>query len=722
MKSIGSITGVMAICACVFVGRSVGAEADRPGDSWGFDAIQRGVTAPPPKKPQRGRSPWVATDKVFGNIPGEARDTLYGNFEQVDGVRGQALKFDGLTTKVVRKADQAASIGPHVTFEAWIAPQEFSLNQTAIINSAEGHDTGYFFGIGDQGHLLLQASIGGQWQTCKSDVRLPLHCWSHVAGIVDSKEGLTLYMNGKPVGSNPVKGAFTPSRGIDTWIGMSLMKQAPIPRKDTDPAMLGWMVFDGLMDELRVHAKALSADEVHASYEALKPGEVRVLQHRKMPSGPKHGKRFGAFYTRLNYSPQWENQWRVGDRADVVVTFEDPRANFVFWRGTSYIPHWVTQNDIWYNNQFVERRGGSDGCIGCVEPMSDKKCRFSHVRVLHSSPARAVIHWRYAPVGLKHKHPYVDPYTGQGDWVDEYYTIYPDLTGVRSITLHSTAIDEFTDWQEAIIVHPPGRMPEDNIKATALSIGNLNGEVVDYTWPETSKARKLPNLPSESCIQMVNLKSEVSPFMIVPPATNVRISLFRGSGPNSMFRHWNHWPVAHGMSSTTPAFDASKPSHTSLTSWKNWKLYRSTDNSRTHLMLHGVTNKECGDLTGLAKSWISPAKATVVSGNYRNAGFDQEQRAYVVERIGPGKADALQLQLAASVDAPLVNPALVLKDWPAGATARVEVAGRKLTAKDIKLGVEPELEGHNLVVWLRLESVEPIDLKITPANLELGSD
>ncbi|MHC5119743.1 MAG: sulfatase family protein, partial [Planctomycetota bacterium] len=352
----------------------------------------------------------------------------------------------------------------------------------------------------------------------------------------------------------------------------------------------------------------------------------------------------------------------VGDRADVVVTFEDPRANFVFWRGTSYIPHWVTQNDIWYNNQFVERRSNTDGCIGCVEPMSDKKCRFSHVRVLHSTPARTVIHWRYAPIGLKHKHPYIDPYSGQGDWVDEYYTIYPDLVGVRSITLHSTAIDEFTDWQEAIIVHPPGRMPEDNIKATALSIGNLKGEVTDYTWPETSKLRNLMNVPARGCIQVVNLKSDVSPFMIVPPTDKIRISLFRNHGPNSMFRHWNHWPVAHGMSSTTPAFDASKPSHTSLTSWKNWQLYRSTDNSRTHLMLHGVTDKECKDLAILGKSWILPAKAEVVSGNYRSDGFDMEQRAYVVELQNPDKADALHLKLDANDRSPLVNPAIVVKN------------------------------------------------------------
>jgi hypothetical protein len=280
--------------------------------------------------------------------------------------------------------------------------------------------------------------------------------------------------------------------------------------------------------------------------------------------------------------------------------------------------------------------------------------------------------------------------------------------------LYSTEIDGFTDWQEAIIVHPPGRMPEDNIKDTALSIGNLKGEVTHYKWPETSKVRKLQDIPSQGCIQIVNLKSEVSPFMIVPPTNNIRISLFRGHGPNSMFRHWNHWPVAHGMSSMTPAFDASKPSHSSLTSWKNWELYRSTDNSKTYLMLHGVTEKGCKDLAELGKSWISPAKAKVVSGNYRSAGFDKEQKAYVVELQDSDKADALHLKLDANPDSPLVNPAIVVENWPENAKAKVEVVGRKLNPLDIKIGIEKEIDGNNLVVSLKLETSEPTEIRIKP--------
>ena len=202
--------------------------------------------------------------------------------------------------------------------------------------------------------------------------------------------------------------------------------------------------------------------------------------------------------------------------------------------------------------------------------------------------------------------------------------------------------------------------------------------------------------------------------MIVPPSPEVKVQKFRGHEPHSIFHQWNHWPLSQGRSSTTPAADASKPSHTSLTVWRDWELHRSTENSKTHLMLHGMTDKGVKDLIGLAKSWNSPAAMNVVSGNCRNGGFDKEQKAYMVELPDPRQADLLRLKFDANPDSPLVHPAVVVKNWPADATARVEVNGRTLNADDIRLGLEHGLEGSNLVVWLGLETAKPIEIKIWP--------
>jgi len=99
-----------------------------------------------------------------------------------------------------------------------------------------------------------------------------------------------------------------------------------------------------------------------------------------LPSGPAGPGRFGAYYARLKYSLEWDKPWRVANHPDVVVQFDDGGHKFVFWRGTSYIPCWVSDAGVWYTNEFVERRGHhSPNTEGCVEPMSDKQCRFSRL-------------------------------------------------------------------------------------------------------------------------------------------------------------------------------------------------------------------------------------------------------------------------------------------------------------------------------------------------------
>jgi len=140
---------------------------------------------------------------------------------------------------------------------------------------------------------------------------------------------------------------------------------------------------------------------------------------KELPRIPDGQKSFRAYYTRLNYTKEWEQKWRVGEFADVLVTFDSSDIGFVFWRGTNYIPHWITENGIWYNNQFVERRSwGVVGTSGCVEPLSDKQCRYSHVRIIENNEARKIIHWRYAPVDVEYNHPFIDSVSGWYDWVD----------------------------------------------------------------------------------------------------------------------------------------------------------------------------------------------------------------------------------------------------------------------------------------------------------------
>ncbi len=286
----------------------------------------------------------------------------------------------------------------------------------------------------------------------------------------------------------------------------------------------------------------------------------------RLPSGPEGPGEFGAYYTHLKYDPEWDADWRVGDHPDIVVQFEDGGHKFVFWRGTSYIPAWVTSNGIWYTNEFVERRDShSPNTNSIVEPMSDKQCRYSQVRIIESNPARVIIHWRYAPVDVTYEHPFIDQETGWFDWVDEYYTIYPDASGVRKITAQSSGLNKWMEFQESIVINQPGTLPHENIESGAVSVANMDGQHITYFWDENGGPAFDENPPLANILR-INLKSDLKPYALVAPPQefNNLITSYQGHGRNSIFNWWDHWPVSQDALDGRGARSAARPSHSSL--------------------------------------------------------------------------------------------------------------------------------------------------------------
>ena len=97
--------------------------------------------------------------------------------------------------------------------------------------------------------------------------------------------------------------------------------------------MPAWFSLDGILDELKIHPRALRPEQVAAAFAAIRPATEPDLPSRKLPSGPDGPGRFGAYYTRLKYCDEWDALWRVGPDPDVVVRFDNAAARVVFWRG-----------------------------------------------------------------------------------------------------------------------------------------------------------------------------------------------------------------------------------------------------------------------------------------------------------------------------------------------------------------------------------------------------
>ena len=93
--------------------------------------------------------------------------------------------------------------------------------------------------------------------------------------------------------------------------------------------------------------------------------------------------------------------------------------------------------------------------------MQDRHCRFSHVRIIENTPARVVVHWRYARVSAYNNTWNVDPKTGWELWIDEYYYIYPDASAIRKVSWKKGTLGDTFQLQETLALLHPGQAVSD---------------------------------------------------------------------------------------------------------------------------------------------------------------------------------------------------------------------------------------------------------------------
>ncbi len=656
-------------------------------------------------------------DESGGELAAEqahrADGTVTGNYLRVPGVSGNALRLDGETSGVAVK--RSTLPGPFAAFtaEAWIAIDAYPWNWAPIADQRDEEKSGFLFGLDSFGHLGLQAEIGGVWQVLTASEQLPLKKWVHVAATFSQNAGMALYVNGKPVESKKTAGSFLPAAGAGLLIGRA--RYPMLPAQWIHPEFKVSYSFDGILDELSLFDQALSAEQVAAEYSRVHAPEGDALPYQRLPSGPPGAGPFGATYATLKYDELWDAPRRVGRDSDVVVRFDDSPVRFVSWQGTSYIPAWVTENGIWFTDEFVETYGPANCPAGQdCEPMSDKQNRYAHVRILENTPARAVLHVRYGQCEVESylcAHP--DPLTGWTDSADDYYTVYPDEVAARNTVAWSSSLKQAPEFQETIIINPPGNRPEQDIENDALTFVNMKGETHTYSWLIPPKEI---TEPAGTNIQNVNLKSSWKPFQIVMP-NHPHIDVYGGEKTYSLFEWYNHWPVAQVKSSGISAIAADRPSHSSLSHIEG-QPYRRTADSLTKIMLVGLTNRPPAELAVLARSWASPPEMTVTGDGFTGKGYDPSQRAFVLEKQGDA-GNTLHLAFHASADSPLVNPAIVIEGWGEKAPA-LTLNGKPVAwGKDARFGLVSTLERSTLVVWLRKTATNETSIELRPADGQL---
>ncbi len=192
-----------------------------------------------------------AFEEGAGNVAGDASGNGNGGVIReaqwtANGRFGHALDFDGVNDWITIQDAAALDIQTAITIEAWVNPRALSGWNTIVLK--EGNDRlAYSLYANDwYPRPAGYVNVGGTDRAVIGRSRLPLNTWTHVA-MTYSGTMMRLYINGDEVGRRALTGKILASNGPLRIGGNSIWNEED---------------FDGLIDEVRIYGRELSASEI----------------------------------------------------------------------------------------------------------------------------------------------------------------------------------------------------------------------------------------------------------------------------------------------------------------------------------------------------------------------------------------------------------------------------------------------------------------------------
>ena len=302
----------------------------------------------------------------------------------------------------------------------------------------------------------------------------------------------------------------------------------------------------------------------------------------------------------------------------------------------------------------------------------------------------------------------VDPQTGWEPWGDDYYYIYPDGVCVRYQRAWSSRIHEF---QQSEVLCQPGTKPQDNVEANAITVMDLEGNANTYSWDNAYGKRLPAEREVNGPIQIINLKSKHRHFVIGETGARWEPFTFGALKGYSTIPNWNHWPVAQLPNDGRVAPAPDRPSSACLGTLQPIR-HKGEGVQQYVRNLYGLTDKDPRRLAVLGRSWNQPARLTFQGERFSSEGYDKNQRAYVLAYTGTNKPGPLSLEVQASDESPVVNLALVIENWGEH-QAHLAINDQPLTeGNGYRVGHRRTLEGVDLIAWIEIESLKPLQVSI----------
>ena len=197
-----------------------------------------------------GRGDIAADDSGNGNL-----GTLLNAVAWAPGESGEAVSFDGERSAVVmRGSGSLANLYRHgLTVTAWIKPR--SGGNSGRIVDKDGNATGWFLKLNGTSLQFAADQFSGAPVIREAALPVTLNAWQQVAVTWDGStrgSNVHLYLNGEVTDGSFVDGEGT--AGDDSAVPLT------VGNRTSDLAR----GFDGLIDEVHIYDRVLSAEEIRA--------------------------------------------------------------------------------------------------------------------------------------------------------------------------------------------------------------------------------------------------------------------------------------------------------------------------------------------------------------------------------------------------------------------------------------------------------------------------
>ena len=269
------------------------------------------------------------------------------------GMVSQAFSFDGVNDSVTIPQTPQLNPGNQVTIEFWM-----KADPTNAMNSYQGLVTSDFFGIeiangfalGPVGVSFFISTDGGASVSPSSypdtatdnggGAVVSAGVWHHVAGTYDGAN-LQLYIDGQPWGV-PAHA----SGPISPMLANSSVSIGGEDGRTICPDCIGSRYFNGLIDDVAIYKRALSATEIHDIYVAAEGGKCTPPPLEQLIiAGPITNSANGHWYY-LTTEMLWQDAENVGERLGGHLTTinDDDENNWVFNTFSSW---GETDRELW---------------------------------------------------------------------------------------------------------------------------------------------------------------------------------------------------------------------------------------------------------------------------------------------------------------------------------------------------------------------------------------